>query len=248
MEPSNSARSLSPRFLARVAFVLGFLEGIASVWGGLRIPAKLVVATDAATTAANILANENLFRLGLLLSVIAIALNTARTAVVYVLLRPVGRIVPLLIAFFGLIAISLQTTDVLLQLPVLVVLKSGKDFGGFSAEQLQSLALIFIRWGGHAFNLYLAFFGLCCVLVGTAVWKSTFLPRMLGVGVIAAGVGYSTFFWPPLANALRPWNLALGIGELALGAWLLFRAVDAQRWREQARATRELETRIAEEA
>ena len=68
----------NPRFLARLAFVLGFLEGSASVWGELRIPGRLVVSTDAAATAANILANESLWRLGLLLSVLAVAFNIAR--------------------------------------------------------------------------------------------------------------------------------------------------------------------------
>lgn len=41
-------REMSPRFLARMAFVLGLLEGMASVWGGLRICGRLVVSTDAA--------------------------------------------------------------------------------------------------------------------------------------------------------------------------------------------------------
>jgi hypothetical protein len=241
VELMEAKRSMSPRFLARVAFVLGFLEGLASVWGGLRIPGMLVVSNDAVATASNILANESLFRLGVLLAIVAVALNTARTVIAYLLFRPVGRVVPLLMVTFGLIAISLQTADILLRLPVLVVLKNGDIFGGFSPEQLQSLVLLFIRWGGQSFNLYLAFFGLCCMLVGYAIWKSTFLPRLLGAGVILAGIGYSTFFWPPLANALRPWNLALGAGELVLGAWLLFRAVNAERWREQARATMELE-------
>src|SRR5438270_696657 len=63
--------SMSPRFLARMAAVLGVLEGVASVNGQVRIPDRLVVTTDAAATAANILGNESLFRLGLALCVLA---------------------------------------------------------------------------------------------------------------------------------------------------------------------------------
>ena len=150
---------MSPRFLARMAAILGFLEGMAQVWGQLRIPGRLVVSTDAAATAANILGNESLFRLGLALSVLAVAFNIARTVPLYVLFRPVGRTVALLMAFFGLVAIAFQAASILFELPVLVVLKSGKDFGAFNVEQLQSLALIFLRWNGQASNLYLAFFG-----------------------------------------------------------------------------------------
>src|SRR6266436_5866074 len=99
---------MSPRFLARMAAVLGVLEGVASVNGQLRIPNRLVVTTDAAATAANILGNESLFRLGLALCVLAVAFNIARTVLLYVLLRPVGRIAALRIAFFCFVAITLQ--------------------------------------------------------------------------------------------------------------------------------------------
>ena len=240
-------RAMSPRTLARIAFVLGFLEGTPSVWGELRIPGMLVVSTDAAATAANILANESLFRLGLALGVLAVAFNIARTPVLYVLFRPVGRIAALLMAFFALIAIALQAGSILLELPVLVVLKSGKDFGAFSAEQLQSLGLLFLRWNGQAFNLYLAFFGILCMIVGVIICKSTFLPRILGVLEFLAGLGYATYLWPPLANALYPYNLALGVGELALGFWLLVFGVNVERWNEQARATKLLEAQRAGE-
>lgn len=235
-------REMSPRFLARMLFVLAVLEGQAQVWGQLRIPGRLVVSTDAAVTAANILGNESLFRFGLALSVLAVAFNVARTVVSYVLFRPVGRIVALLMAFFGLVAIALQAASILFELPVLTVLKSGKEFGAFNVEQLQSLALIFLRWNGQASNLYLAFFGFCCMLGGYAIYKSTFLPRILGVLLAIAGVGYSTYLWPPLANYLYPWNLALGVGELLLGLWLLVFGVNVERWKEQARATREFES------
>ena len=236
---------MSPRTLARMAAVLGVLEGVAWVRGQLRIPGQLVVSTDAAATAANILGNESLFRLSLLLGLLAVAFNIARTVLFYVLFRPVSRAAALITAFFSLVAIALQAGSILFQLPVLVVLKSGKDFGAFNVEQLQSLALIFLRWSGQASNVYLAFFGLCCMLVGYLIYKSTFLPRILGVLEVIAGVGYSTYLWPPLANYLYPYNLALGVGELALGFWLLVFGVNAERWKEQAGVAWEFESQRA---
>src|SRR5438067_1472904 len=235
-------RELSPRFLARMVFILAALEGQAHVWGQLRIPGSLVVSTNAASTAANILTNESLFRFSLALSVLAVAFNVARTAVSYVLFRPVGRTVVLLTAFFGLTAVALQAASILFELPILSVLKNGKDFGAFNADQLQSLALLLLKWNGQAGNVYLTFFGFCCMLTGYVVYKSTFLPRILGVLLALAGVGYSTYLWPPLANYLYPYNLALGVGELLLGLWLLVFGVNVERWKEQARATREFES------
>src|SRR5438105_8922320 len=83
--------SMSPRFLARMAAVLGVLEGVASVNGQVRIPDRLVVTTDAAATAANILGNESLFRLGLALCVLAVAFNIARTVLLYVFVQTRGQ-------------------------------------------------------------------------------------------------------------------------------------------------------------
>jgi hypothetical protein len=51
---------------------------------------------------------------------------------------------------------------------------------------------------------------------------------------VVAGVGYATYLWPPLANYLYPYNLALGVGELAVGFWLLVFGVNVERWKEQA--------------
>jgi hypothetical protein len=232
---------MSPSFLARIVFILGALEGQAHVWGQLRIPGRLVVSTDAAATAANILGNESLFRFSLVLSVLAVVFNIARTALNYILFRPVGRKVTLLAAFLGLIAVALQAASILPELPVLTLLKNGKDFGAFNTEQLQSLVLLLFKWNGQVSNFYLTFFGFCCILGGYIIYKSTFLPRLLGILLAMAGVGYSTYLWPPLANYLYPYNLALGIGELLVGLWLLIFGVNAERWKEQARATRERE-------
>jgi hypothetical protein len=236
---------MSPRTLARIAFVLAALEGQAQVWGQLRIPGRLIVSHDAAATAANILGNESLFRFSLALSVIAVAFNIARTGVNYVLFRPVGRTVNFLLAFSGLIAVSLQAASILFELPVLIVLKGGKDLAGFNAEQLQSLALMLLKWNGEASNLYLGFFGLCCMLAGYVIYKAAFLPRVLGIFLAIAGTGYATYLWPPLSNYFYPYNLSLGIGELLLGLWLLVFGVNVERWKEQARATREFEAQPA---
>jgi len=241
----KNTREISPRFLARMVFLLAALEGQAHVWGQLRIPGGVVVSTDAAGTAANILTHESLFRFGLLLSLLAVAFNVARTVLSYVLFRPAGRIAALLVAFFGLIAIALQAASILFELPILIVLKNGKDLSGFNADQLQSLALIFVKWDGQASNVYLTFFGFCCILGGYLIYKSTFLPRILGLLLAMAGLGYSTYLWPPLANYLYPYNLALGIGELLLGLWLLVFGVNTERWKEQAHAARELESSAA---
>lgn len=83
----------------------------------------------------------------------------------------------------------------------------------------------------------LVFFGFYCLLIGYLIVKSTFLPRILGVGMAIGGLGWLTFLSTPFANSLAPWNLAPGmIGEGLLTLWLLVFGVNVQRWKEQAAA------------
>ena len=81
----------------------------------------------------------------------------------------------------------------------------------------------------------LVFFGFYCLLIGYLIFRSTFLPQILGVLMAFAGLGWLTFLWPPLANSLSPYNMVPGlVGEGALTLWLLVVGVKEQRWNEQA--------------
>jgi hypothetical protein len=83
----------------------------------------------------------------------------------------------------------------------------------------------------------MVFFGFYCLLIGYLILRSTFLPRILGVLMAFAGLGWLTFLSPPLANHLSPYIFTPGIlGEGALTLWLLAMGVNEQRWKEQASA------------
>ena len=80
----------------------------------------------------------------------------------------------------------------------------------------------------------LVLFGFYCLLIGYLIFRSTFLPRMLGALMVFAGLGWLTFLSPALANRLSPYNFAPGLlGEGALTLWLLARGVNEPRWQEQ---------------
>jgi hypothetical protein len=84
----------------------------------------------------------------------------------------------------------------------------------------------------------LVFFGFYCLLIGWLVYRSTFLPRIVGVLMAIGGLGWLTFISPSLAGRLAPYNMIPGIlGETVLTLWLLVAGVNVQRWREQAVAS-----------
>jgi hypothetical protein len=81
----------------------------------------------------------------------------------------------------------------------------------------------------------LVFFGFYCLLIGYLIFRSIFLPRILGVLMAFGDLGWLTFLSPPLASHLSPYIFAPGIlGEGSLTLWLLVIGVNEQRWKEQA--------------
>ena len=236
-DPSQAARfAWSPRFKARLAGIFTLIEGISSVFGQLRIPGQFIVTLDSAATAANILNNETLFRLGVSLTLIAVASHIAWVVLFYDLFKPVNRTLASLAAFVGLIAIALQAVSAIFQMAPLTILHGSEFSSAFTAEQLQALAYLSLRIQGQTFNTYLVFFGLWCLLTGYLIFRSGFIPRLVGLLEMLAGAAYLILLWPPLASALDPYYLFLGVGELVLLLWLLVKGVDSERWHERARA------------
>jgi hypothetical protein len=219
--------------LTSVVYLAYFLTAVS----GELVLKGLVVDGDATATASNILAQESLFRLGLAIGLISTACYVAVTALFYDLFSPVNRRISLLAAFFSLVGCAILAFASLFRLAPLVILEDGQYLNAFSVEQLRALVSLSFELYGQAVSICFIFFGVYCLLIGFLIFKSTFLPRALGVLMAFAGIGWLTFLFPPLANHLSPYNLALGfIAELALMLWLLVMGVNVQRWQERARA------------
>src|SRR6202050_103275 len=226
----------SPRPRARITGVVYLFYFLTAVLG-VFFMGGIVVDGDAAATATNLLAHESLFRLGLATGLVATAGYIALTALFYGLLKPLNRSLSLLAAFFSLVGCAILAFASLFQIAPLVVLGGSPYLSVFKVEQLRALALMFLELNTQANNICVAFFGVYCLLIGYFIFKSFFLPRILGVLMALAGLGWLTFLSPPLANHLSPYNLVLGfLAELSLMLWLLVMGVNVQRWQEQAGA------------
>jgi len=223
-DPKNMARIAGVFYL--LVFVLG---GFALSAGG-----QFTVRNNPAATAANLLAHETAYRIGWASNLLATVCYVVVTALFYRLFKPASRNVSLSAAFFSLVGCGLGAVSSVLQLAPLVILKSAPYASAFKTEQLQTLAYMFMRL--NIDNVAFVFFGFYCLQIGYLILESTFLPRLVGAGMVIAGLGWLTFLWPPLASSLAPYNLAPGIlGEGLLTFWLLAAGVNAARWSEQAR-------------
>ncbi|MGD1080471.1 MAG: DUF4386 domain-containing protein [Candidatus Sulfotelmatobacter sp.] len=194
----------------------------------------IIVSGDPAATANNILMHERLFRLSVAVGLIATALYIAVTVLFYGLFKPVNKTVSLLAAFFSLVGCAIQAFGSLFQVAPVAVLEGSPYLSVFKVDQLQAVALMFIKLNVQATYIYLVFFGLFNLLIGYLIFNSTFLPRILGVLMALSGLGWLTFLSPSLANYLLAYIEILGIiAEASLMLWLLAKGVNVERWNEQ---------------
>jgi Domain of unknown function (DUF4386) len=236
MKMMERVAEASPRLKARAAGVFQLLEALTATFGQVVVLGRLVVSGNAAATAANVLGHERLFWSGFASSLIGVAFHIAWALLIYELLKPVNRSLSLLAAFVILVGCAIQALTSLLYLAPLLILTGGNSASAFTGEQLQALALVFLRLNSYAFDIYLVFFGFWCVLIGYLIFRSTFLPRVLGVLLAISGLGWMTYLYPPLAYHLFiPYiAVASALGEIPLELWLIVMGVNVQRWKEQA--------------
>ena len=231
----------SPRLKARmtgVIYLLFFLTAISGEFFNQQAGVSgFGVSGDAAATAHSILTHEASFQVGFALGLISIACYVALTALFYQLFKPVSRSLSLTAAFFSLVGQTIAAFGSLFQLAPLMLLKGSPYLSVFTVKQLQALALLFLHLNAQVNFVALPIDGLFLLLIGSLIFRSTFLPRMLGVLVMFAGLGWLTFLAPPLANTLSTYIEVLGVlAEGALMLWLLVMGVNAERWNERSRA------------
>jgi hypothetical protein len=230
--------STSPQFYARAIGLLYLVVIAAGIISQMFISGQIIVNGDAATTANNILNHKNLYQLGFSIYLIEMASQIAQMAILYLLLKPASKTVSLLALSFALTGCTIKTISRLFYIAPLIILTNTRYLSVFSANQLQSLALLFLELNDQAAGLALAIFGFSTILNGYLIYKSTFLPRSLGILSFLGGLGWLTFLYPPLAHRIYPYILALGlIGGLAQIAWFLLFGVNEEQWKLRENST-----------
>jgi len=227
---TNKERMNSPQKTARAAavvFLIIFLLGMSTE---LFIRPGMLVPGDAAATVKNIAASEALFRLSLVSDLIRQALLMLLPLILYKLLKPVDKTIAALMVIFALVCVPVSLLNELNHFAVLLLSSGAGYLAAFQANQLNALVMFFLdlRKYGTFIPQVLSFW---VVLLGYLVFKSGFLPRILGILLMLGGLCYTVsavlFLLFPNFDATI-FGLFAFIGESLFYLWLLIMGVKDQ--------------------
>jgi len=220
---------------ARMAGFLYLIYIVTTIVADVFGRSKLIVFGDAAATAQNIMASEWQFRIGFIGDLIAAVLFALTAWALYVLLKPVNRNLALLFLLLNLGGVAIQCASDLNLFASLLVLSGADYLKVFQTDQLQALAMLFLYVYKNGFMIAQIFYGAWLFPLGYLVFKSGFLPRMLGIVLMSHCVVWlmnflQFFLFPPGYEVITYTSWALGfIAEFGLALWLLIMGAKDQK-------------------
>ncbi|MDM5271916.1 DUF4386 domain-containing protein [Sulfurovum sp. zt1-1] len=222
--------STSLLFYARLAGVLYLFIIACGIYSEVFVRSELIVDGDAAATVANILASKARFLTAFVADSVMLLSDVAIAVVLYVLLKPVHRILALSAAVFRLVQASILGLNLLHYYAVSLLLDSRVHTNAFDSEEVNDLVMLLLEMHSYGYDLGLLFFALSCFILGYLVIKADYFPSVLGYGLLAAAFvyfigSYTRFLFPELLPWIEPLYIIAFITELSFCLWLLIRGI-----------------------
>jgi len=214
---------------ARLAGVLYLVMGLAGAFSIAYIPKTFVVQGDAAATAGNILSSPMLYRFGIVADLINQAVFIWLALVLYDLLKDVNRRHARLMVAFVLAQAAMSFAIMITQIAPLVLLSGADYLSVFEKPQLDAAVLGILTLRARAIIALGTYMGLWLLPFGALVYRSRFIPGIIGVLLIVAGCAYvvstMTFFLLPVYFRFSSMfmMLAAAAGEVSILGWLLIK-------------------------
>ncbi len=219
----QAARVVGVAYLATFALVVSVNFGILN---------RLIVSGDAAATARGILAHETLFRIGLTGDLLYCAGTVALLTALYVILRPVGRGLALLAAFWRLIWVLMWLAVALNMFDALRLLHGAAYLRAFEPERLQALARFDLGSGYDTYYVGLLFGALGETACGWLWLRSGYIPRWLALACLVTSawcVACTLIFYvvPGFSRAVNLWwfDTPMALADMVTSVWLIVRGL-----------------------
>lgn len=225
--------------IQRTARIAGFLYLILAITGGFAefaVRQSLIVPGDAAATVSKITASVSTFRLGIVSELLGQVVFILLVLALYRLLKPVNQSQAVLMVVLVIVAVTITCLNMLNQYAVLPLISGSDYLAVFDASQLQALVLYFLNLHKAGYIIAQVFFGLWLLPLGYLVFKSGFMPKIIGILLMVACFGYLidvlTFFLVPGFEVVI--SEFTFVGELLLMLWLLIKGVNVEIWKKRA--------------
>lgn len=229
----------SPQLYARLAGVLYVIITVAAIIAHFYVPSQLIVPGNAAQTANNIMASESLFRVGAIGGELVVLLSEIVLSVIlYALFKPVSQTASFIAAVSRLAMTIVHGVNLINYFFVLLLLGNADYLTAFNTEQLHALMMLFLDAHSYGFTIGIAFLTLHVFVLGYLIFKSGYLPKILGILFIIAASGYLIDSFALLLSSsyeTTPVYLALpiAIAEIAFPLWLLIKGVNVAQWKKR---------------
>jgi hypothetical protein len=219
--------------LGKTALIAGLgllIMAIAAPFAELYVYPQLVIPENAAQTLQNILAHQTLFTSAIVGYGIAFLCDVVVAWALYVLLKPVDENLSLLTAWFRLVYTVIALVALLNLVTVSGLLSATNSLAGSQSEQVQAQVMLLLMTFRSHWYFGLLFFGIHLGLLGYLVMRSNYIPKILGMLLIIAGLGYllsnlKPFLFPNIRLAFAEYTF---YGELIFMLWLLIKGPGIQ--------------------
>jgi hypothetical protein len=226
---------ISNKNLARIAGFCYLIVIATGLFSEVFVRQALIESNNALTTANNIQTNEMLFRWGFVADLINFVVGLPTILIIYFLFKQTNKLLLQLAVAFVIIQTAIIAVNLLNQISPLLILSNDTYLNTFNPNQLATLSLLSLKIQAQGYAIGLVFFGFYCLIVGYVIYKSKFLPKILGILYAFAGLCYlvnsfimflSKGFENPLFVYLA---IPIFIGELSLCLWLLIKGIDTSK-------------------
>jgi hypothetical protein len=228
MQPDQAPAATIQRY-ARFAGAAMLLSIVFGFLGEAWIPDRIIVHGDAAATAANILRHPTLFRFGFATYLMEGLCDIALCLLFYVILKPVNRNLALLSAFFGIVSMAMYAVAESSYFAASLVVRDGSALSSFTIEQRNELALFCMGIFSMIATLFLGIYGVASAVRGYLIFRSKYLPKLLGALLMIGGAGFLlrsvTYIVAP-AYSTAFMLMPMALAGMLLMFWLLVRGVD----------------------
>lgn len=213
---------------ARTAGLLYLIVVVAGIFSLAYVPSQIIVRDDAAVTASNITAFESLFRLGIVAGLICYTAFLLLPLILYRLLSSVDKGVAALMVAVAVASVPIAFVNELNKFDILSLMNSSDYAQAFTAEQLHAEVMLLLAAHSKGLLVLKIFWGLWLLPFGYLVFKSGFLPRILGLLLMLGCCGYLIDFcgsalFPGYSETIIPSLIRkpAALGEIGTCLWLL---------------------------